>query len=216
MDIAIVGAHGQIARHLTRLLHRRGERVRGIIRNPDQAGDIAEDGARPIVLDLEDASVEQLADAIEGADAVVFAAGAGPGSGAERKDSVDRDGAILLLQAAEQAGIDRYLIISAMGTDDPPDDDEVFSIYLRAKAHADKAVMDSSLSWTVVRPGGLSDDPPSGMVALARHVPQGEVPRADVAAVLAAALEDATTVGHVVEVVAGGTPINDAIGALRR
>lgn len=214
LDVAIVGAHGQVARHLTRLLHARGDRVRGLIRDPGQAEDIRTDGGEPVLCDLEHASVGEVADAVRGCDAVVFAAGAGPGSGAERKATVDRDGAVLLLAAAQAAGVDRYVAVSAMGTGDPPDGDDVFAVYLRAKAAADRAVMASDLRWTVVRPGRLTDDPPSGLVTLARHVGPDQVPRADVAAVLEAVLHDDRTVGHVMEVVEGGTPIGDALDVL--
>lgn len=214
LHIAIAGAHGQIARHLTRLLHARGDRVRGLIRNPDQAEDIRTDGGDPVVCDLEHATVEDVADAVRGCDAVVFAAGAGPGSGAERKLTVDRDGAVTLLAAAQAAGVERYVVLSSMGTDDPPEGDEVFAVYLRAKAAADRAVMASDLGWTVVRPGALTDDPPSGLVTLGRHVGRDQVPRADVAAVLEAVLHDDRTVGHVLEVVEGGTPIGDALDVL--
>ncbi|HUG85935.1 MAG TPA: NAD(P)-binding oxidoreductase [Euzebya sp.] len=217
MDIAIAGAHGRVARHLTRLLHARGDRVRGLIRDPDQAEDIRIDGGEPVVCDLEEAMVEEVTEVVRGCDAVVFAAGAGPGSGAARKATMDRDGAVLLVAAAQAAGVGRYVMLSAMGTDDPPadpDEDDVFAVYLAAKAAADRAVMASDLSWTVVRPGRLTDDPPSGLVTLARHVDRGKVPRADVAAVLDAVLQDDRTVGHVVEVVEGGTPIQDAVDTL--
>src|SRR5215207_11200464 len=157
MDVAIAGAHGQIARALTRLLAARGDRVRGLIRNPAHADDVREDGAEPVLLDLESASAEDVSAALEGADAVVFAAGAGPGSGAARKMTVDRDGAIALVRAAEAAGAGRFVIVSSVGAESPPDGDDVFSAYLRAKAEADQAVMASDLAWTVVRPGPLTD-----------------------------------------------------------
>ena len=147
-----------MARRLARLLANRGDRVRGLIRNPEHADDLRADGAEPVVCDLESASTAALAEAIGGADAVVFAAGAGPGSGAERKLTVDRDGAIKLLDAAVSAGVTRYVIVSSVGAESPPDDDDVFSVYLRAKAEADAAVVQSDRDWTVVRPGILTDD----------------------------------------------------------
>ena len=214
MDVAIAGGHGQIALHLSRMLSERGDTVRGLIRSPDQQGDLAEVGARPVVLDLERASVVEVADAIDGADAVVFAAGAGPGSGAARKETVDHEAAVKLRDAAVQAGVGRYIMISAMGTDDPPDGDEVFDVYLRAKARADRDLMASDLAWTVVRPGRLTDDAGTGTVTLARHVDRGRIPRADVAAVVVAALDDDATAGHIVEVVGGDTPIAEALAAV--
>ena len=214
MDVAIAGGHGQIALHLGRMLSERGDTVRGLIRSPDQQDDLAEVGARGVVLDLERASVVEVTDAIDGADAVVFAAGAGPGSGAARKETVDHEAAVKLRDAAEQAGVARYIMISAMGTDDPPDGDEVFDVYLRAKARADRDVMASDLAWTIVRPGSLTDDAGTGTVTLARHVDRGRVPRADVAAVVVAALDDPATAGHIVEVVGGDTPIAEALAAV--
>jgi uncharacterized protein YbjT (DUF2867 family) len=121
---------------------------------------------------------------------------------------------VKLRDAAEQAGVGRYIMISAMGTDDPPDGDEVFAVYLRAKARADRDVMASDLAWTIVRPGSLTDDAGTGTVTLARHVDRGRIPRADVAAVVVAALDDDATAGHIVEVVGGDTPIATALAAV--
>ena len=133
MNVAIAGAHGQIALRLARLLAAEGDRVIGLIRNPDHAIEVSRAGASPVLCDLERASVEEIATAIEGADAVVFAAGAGPGSGADRKLTMDRDGAIKLLRAATTPDAPRYLMISGAGVEDPPGGDEVFEVYLRAK-----------------------------------------------------------------------------------
>lgn len=209
--ITIAGGHGQVALLLTELLVERDDEVVGLIRSLSQSADLRAHGATPAVLDLEKASVEELATAITGSDAVVFAAGAGPGSGAARKETVDHDAAVLLRRAAEQAGVERYVMVSAMGTDDPPDGDDVFSVYLRAKARADRDLADSGLAWTIVRPGRLTDDPPTGRVRLGRHVTRGEVPRADVAAVLAAVIAEDDTIGRVLEVVGGEQPIEAAL-----
>ncbi len=214
MDVAIAGGHGKIGRRLARLLVERGDRVRGLIRNPDHAADLREDGSEPVACDLETASVDEVAGAIAGADAVVFAAGAGPGSGAERKLTMDRDGAVKLLEAASAAGATRYVIVSSVGAESPPDDDDVFSVYLRAKAEADRALMDSDRDWTVVRPGMLTDDPGTGLVNLGESVGRAEIPRDDVAAVLAAVLAEPGTFGKTFEVVSGQTPIDQAVAAL--
>ena len=200
MDVVIAGAHGQIARRLTRLLVARGDRVRGLIRNPDHADDVRSDGAEPIVCDLESAGVDEIAAACRGADAVVFAAGAGPGSGAERKWSMDRDGAVKLLEAARAENVDRYVIVSSVGAENPPDGDDVFAVYLRAKAEADRAVMASDRSWTVVRPGRLTDEPGTGQPRVTTEPFRSEVSRDDVAAVLADVLSDPETVGQVLYV----------------
>ncbi|EHN09906.1 NAD dependent epimerase/dehydratase family protein [Patulibacter medicamentivorans] len=213
MDIAIAGAHGQIARRLTRLLVARGDSVRGLIRNPDHAADIRADGGDPVLCDLESAAAHEVGLAIEGADSVVFAAGAGPGSGADRKGTMDRDGAILLLEAARTAKVPGYVIVSSLGADDPPQDDDVFSVYLRAKAAADRAVIDSDRQWTVLRPGVLTDDPGTGRVRIARRVPRGPVTRDDVAAVLAAILHDHRTGGRILSLVGGEDPVDAALEA---
>jgi len=214
--IAIAGAHGQIARRLARLLAARGDSVRGLIRNPDHADDLRADGSEPVVCDLESATVDELAQAIEGADAVVFAAGAGPGSGTERKNTMDRDGAIKLLEAAKAAGVPRYVIVSSIGAESPPQDDEVFSVYLRAKADADAAVAASDRDWTIVRPGSLTDDPGSGRVTLSADPVRDRVARDDVAAVLAAVLAEPRSAGRTFYVIAGDDPVDEALEALLR
>lgn len=215
MDVVIVGAHGKIALALTRLLTQRGDGVRGIIRNPDHAPELEEAGAVAVIVDLEDEFAEnELAQAFRGADAVVFAAGSGPGSGADRKVSVDLDGAAHSAAAAGRAEVSRFVIISSMGVDDPPQDDDVFSVYLRAKADADHRVRSSGLDYTIVRPGALTDDAPTGRVRAARHVDRGSIPRADVAAVLLAVLDDDRSIGRTFEVVSGEARVVNAVAAL--
>lgn len=214
MDIVIAGAHGQIGRRLTRLLAARGDAVRGLIRNPDHAGDVTADGATPVVLDLESADDDAVAEAITGADAVVFAAGAGPGSGAARKETVDRDAAILLLRAAQQAGVPRYLMVSAVGAEAPPAGDEVFAVYLRAKADADAAVTTGDRSWVVLRPGRLTDGAGRGLVRLDEEPHRGEVTRDDVAAVLAELLATPAVEHRILYLDGGDVPVADAVAAL--
>ena len=213
MLVAIAGGHGQIARRLTTLLVARGDQVRGLIRNPDHADDLRADGAEPVLLDLESAGVEEVAAAVEGADAVVFAAGAGPGSGAERKWTMDRDGAIKLLEASGNA---RYVIVSSIGTDNPPDGDDVFSVYLRAKAEADAAVAATDRDWTIVRPGSLTTDPGAGRATISVEPVRDRVAREDVAAVLAAVLAEPRSVGRTLYVVRGDDPIDEALEAALR
>ncbi len=214
MDVAIAGGHGQVARRLARLLANRGDRVRGLIRNPEHADDLRADGAEPVVCDIESASTAALAEAIGGADAVVFAAGAGPGSGAERKLTMDRDGAIKLLDAAVSAGVTRYVIVSSVGAESPPDDDDVFSVYLRAKAEADAAVVQSDRDWTVVRPGSLTDDPATGRVRIQAEPIRAEVTRHDVAAVLAAVLHEPRSARLMIYVVGGDDPIEESLARM--
>ena len=221
MRIVIAGAHGQVARRLGRRLGSRGDAVTGIVRNPGHRADLQADGVDPVVLDLEHAGAGEVAVVLTGADAVVFAAGGGPGSGIARKDTVDRGAAVLLADAAEQAGVGTYLLVSSMGVESvaggatPPGMDEVFVAYLRAKLAAEEDVLARrSLAVTVLRPGGLTDDPGTGRVRLDRHVEPGRVPRDDVAAVLVALL-DTPRPGAVAELVGGDTPVAEAVAALR-
>jgi nucleoside-diphosphate-sugar epimerase len=213
MQVTIAGAHGQIARRLTRSLSQRGDTVVGLIRNPAHIDELVALGARPMVCDLERVAADVLAETVSGSDAVVFAAGAGAGSGAERKLTLDRDGAIKLLEAARAAGVPRYVMISSVGAEDPPDGDDVFSVYLQAKAQADEALMTSDRDWTIVRPGRLTDDPGSGHVRIQSAPFRGEVPRDDVAAVLEAVLHEPRTSGRVLYVNAGDEPVDQALRA---
>ena len=216
MIVVIAGGHGQIALHLERLLSEAGHEPVGLVRNPDHLADLAKQGARGEVVDLEKATVDQLAAAVAGADAVVFAAGAGPGSGADRKETVDRAAAGLLADAAEQAGVTRYVMVSAMGTEGAdPESDDVFQVYLRAKGAADDDLRARrALDWTVVRPGRLTDDEPSGRVALREGLDGGSVPRRDVAAVLAELLVTGAGQGRTVDLVSGKVPVVEAVAAL--
>lgn len=215
MRVVIAGGHGKIALRLERLLTLRGDDAVGIIRDPEQAADLADQGAAAAVLDLEHADAATVADELDGADAVVFAAGAGLGSGAARKDTVDRAAAELLADAATIAGVRRYLLISSMGaaSEPPPDTNEVFAAYLRAKAASEQAIMRSGLDWTILRPGRLTDDPGAGTVRLESSVPRGGVSRDDVAAVLLALLDEPGTVGTTLELVEGDMPIREAVAA---
>jgi nucleoside-diphosphate-sugar epimerase len=212
MRVAIAGAHGKVAMRLAERLVARGDGVAGLIRNPDHARDVRVTGAEPVTCDLETATVEQVSAAVSGAAAVGFAAGAGPGSGADRKLTVDRDGAIKLMQATAHTGA-RYVIVSSIGAEDPPAGDDVFAVYLRAKAEADAALMATDRDWTVVRPGRLTDDPGTGRVRLDGSPFRGEVTRDDVAAVLAAVLHEPAAARHVLYVNGGEDPIDQALAA---
>jgi uncharacterized protein YbjT (DUF2867 family) len=203
---------------LAKLLTERGDSPVGIVRNPGQTEDLRALGADAVVCDLESALVDEVASHLDRADAVVFAAGAGPGSGMARKETVDRGAAVLCADAAERAGVRRYLMISAMGADrePPPDTDPVFAAYLRAKGAADAYLTSrAGLDWTIVRPGRLTNEPGTGLVRLAGHTGRGTVPRDDVAAVLLALL-DIPVVGVTLELVTGDTPVNDAVRACER
>ena len=221
MDVVIAGGHGQIARILTRLLHARGDGVRALVRRQEHLADVEHDGATGVLLDLEQASVDDVATAITGADALVFAAGAGPGSGIARKDTVDRAASVLTADAAQRSGVRRVVQISSMGTDRVSDGavpagvDEVFVAYLRAKAAAEDDLRHrDGLDATILRPGRLTDHPATGMVTLASSVPRGSVPRADVATTIMALLDEPATAGLTLELVEGQTPLAQAVRAL--
>ncbi|WP_461011028.1 SDR family oxidoreductase [Streptomyces capparidis] len=216
MRIVIAGGHGQIALRLERLLADRGDGVAGLIRSQEQARDLVAAGAEPVVADLESAEVAEVAAVLEGADAAVFAAGAGPGSGTERKQTVDFGAAVLFADAAERAGVRRYLMVSSMGADSepPPGTDPVFAAYLRAKGAADRDLRRrTSLEWTILRPGRLTNEPGTGLVRLGDRTGRGDVPRDDVAAVLLALLDEPASAGLVLELVGGPTPVAEAVRA---
>jgi nucleoside-diphosphate-sugar epimerase len=213
MDVAIAGGHGKIALHLAQQLADSGHRVRALIRNPDHDDDVREAGAEPVICDLE--ASDDVAWCIEGADAVVFAAGAGPGSGPERKRTVDYGAAVKLIAASRALGIRRYVMVSSIGAEDPSAGPEQMRPYLEAKADADRALADSGLDFTIVRPGSLTDEPCTAAVRVTTDMSvRGEVPRADVARVIAAALGNPHTIGKTFVVVAGDTLVDQAIDAL--
>jgi uncharacterized protein YbjT (DUF2867 family) len=215
MRVVIAGGHGQIAMRLARLLADRGDRPVGLVRNPDHFDDVRAAGAEPVLRDLEEASDAEVAEVVAGADAVVFTAGAGPGSGATRKDTMDRWGAALLADAAQQVGVRRYVLVSSMGVDRADRADPVFAAYLRAKAASEEDLRRRDLDWTILRPGRLTNEAGTGRVHLAPPpVPYGAVPRDDVAAVLVALLDRPETHGLTVELVAGDTPVDEAVARL--
>lgn len=209
MRVAIAGGHGQIARHLARILSDRGDEVRSLVRRPEQFDDLREVGAEPVLCDLEAADGPTLAAAVGEVDAVVFAAGAGPGSGAPRKETVDYGAAVTLIEAARLAGAHRYVMISAANADADHPGDEVFDVYLRAKGKADDAVAASGLDHTILRPVRLTDEPGTGLVALTAG--SGTIPREDVAAAVAASLSEPASIGRTYVVAAGDTPIAVAL-----
>ncbi|HEY0717723.1 MAG TPA: SDR family oxidoreductase [Streptosporangiaceae bacterium] len=217
MRVVIAGGHGKIGLLLGQLLARRGDQAVGLIRNPAQVADVEKSGAEAAVLDLETSSPGDAAAVLAGADAVVFAAGAGPGSGVARKDTVDRGASVLLAQAAGQAGVRRFVQVSGMGVDQPPaaGTDDVWAAYVRAKFAAEVDLRARDLDWTVLRPGGLTDDPGTGRVRLGPPpLPGGSVPRADVAAVIAALLDEPGTIRQTLDLVSGDIPVGEAVRGL--
>jgi uncharacterized protein YbjT (DUF2867 family) len=213
VEVVIAGGHGQIALRLARLLSERGEMVRSLIRNPDHVADVEAAGAEAVVFDLE-ASEGDLASVVSGADAVVFAAGAGPGSGPERKRTVDLGAAVRLIEAAQAAQVRRYVMVSSIGADDPAGGSEAMRPYLEAKAAADAALAASGLDYTIVRPGVLTNDPGTSRITAGPDVARADVTRDDVAAVIVGVLDEPRTIGKTFVVVAGDTPIPSALAQL--
>ncbi|KOX35224.1 NAD-dependent dehydratase [Saccharothrix sp. NRRL B-16348] len=209
MRVVIAGGHGKIALRVERLLAARGDSATALVRNPDHHADVLDAGGVPVHCDLEATDVASVAELLTGAGAAVFAAGAGPGSGVARKDTVDRAAAVLFAAAAEQAGVRRFIQISATGIGRTTGD-EVFDAYLAAKAAAEDDLRERDLDWTILRPGRLTDDEPTGRVELAEKPLRGSVPRADVAAVVVALLDRPGTVRRTYELISGDTPIADA------
>ena len=217
MRIVIAGGHGKIALLLEHILAERGDQAVGLVRNPAHVTDVQKAGAEAVVCDLEAASADDVAVLLSGADAVVFAAGAGAGSGAPRKDSVDRAASVLMADAAERAGVRRFVQISSMGAGRPPRPgaDEVWAAYITAKTAAEADLRARDLDWTILRPGGLTDAPATGKVRLAAPpVPGGTVSRADVAVVIAALLDNPGTRHQTLELVGGDSPVAAAVRSI--
>jgi nucleoside-diphosphate-sugar epimerase len=212
MRVLVAGAHGKTARRLVRMLAEDHD-VRGLVRKEEQMPDVEADGAEPVLCDLEEEEVEgRIGEAVEGCDAIIFAAGAGPGSGAARKETMDYGGAAKLVEAAEMHAVRRYLLLSSMGAGDPGAGSEAMQPYLYAKARADERLQNSGLNYTIIRPGGLTEEEGTGRIDAAESLGRrGEIPRDDVAATFAAALEAENTFGKTFEILSGDTPIEEAL-----
>jgi len=214
MEVVVFGGHGKIGLRLLRLLAERGDRARGVIRNPEQAADLEQVGAEALVVDMEadDLAEQHLA----GADAVVFAAGAGPGSGPERKRTVDYGAALKLIEACKAYGVGRYVMVSAIGTAKGPESWPKSMVpYYEAKRDADNELLEAGLDHTIVRPGMLTDDPGTGTIEVAPQLDHsGRVPRDDVAAVLAEVLVAGNTIKKAFDLLSGEISIPDAIRSL--
>lgn len=220
--IAIVGGHGQVARLLTPILVERGYRVLSIIRHTSQIEAVEALGAEAIVADIENLNARDLTPFLRGAYAVIFAAGAGPNSGAARKRTVDYGGSVLAQRAALDAGVKRFLQISAVVAGHPvdPEADIAWREYVRAKEDADKALRRTTLQWTIVRPAFLTDELPTGKVRIEERIPylladSLSIPRADVAQVLVDCLEIPETIRRAFDLGSGDTPIAEALRNLR-
>jgi len=215
MIVLVAGANGKTARSLVRMLVEEDHKVRGLVRKEEQLSEVEQDGAEPVLVDLEEEVEGAVGRAVEGCDAIVFAAGAGPGSGAARKETMDYGGAVKLIEAAERHGVKRYLMLSAMGAADPESGSEEMRPYLSAKARADERLQSSGLDYTIIRPGSLTNEPGTGRITAAPSLGhRGEISREDVAAIFAATLEAENTFGKSFEALSGDTPIREAIAAI--
>lgn len=216
MRVVIAGGHGQIALRLEKLLAERGDQAVGIVRNPDHVADLEAIGAEAVVLDLEKSDVDAIAKVLDGADAAIFSAGAGPGSGTARKDTVDRAAAELFAAASEQAGVRRHIQVGSINADkwETADVSDDFRIYLKAKKAAEDDLRARDLDWTILRPGQLTNDEGTGKVLIDEAVERGPIPRQDVAAILVALLDNPSTVGRVLTAISGDTAIDQAVSAL--
>lgn len=213
MDVLVVGAHGAVGQHATRLLAEHADHTAyGMVRKPAYDADIEALGATPVRGDVTDR--DSLDDAFAGRDAVIFAAG----SSGEDVWGVDCDGAKHCVDAAEDHGVDRFVMLSSMGADAPAEGPEGLQEYLEAKAEADDYLRASDLTWTVVRPGALTDEAGTGEIRTGADLgwdaeSEATIPREDVAATLVTALPMASTHGVTFEELSGGTPIAEALAA---
>jgi uncharacterized protein YbjT (DUF2867 family) len=213
MDVVIVGGHGKIALRLEQLLAKRGDRARGLIRNPEHAADLEARGAEAVICDVE--AEDDITEHVAGAAAVVFAAGAGPGSGTDRKRTVDYGGAVKLIEACKATGVSRYLMVSAISADRPDRWSEQMRPYFEAKRDADEALVAAGLEHTIVRPGGLTDEPGTGLIEVGTPLERnGRIPRDDVAEALLACLDEPGSVRVAFDVLGGETPITEAVRSL--
>ncbi len=215
MDVLVAGGHGRVAIRTLAALAERGDTARGLIRNPDHAADLEAVAAEPVILDLEAVEAAQLQRVVRGSDAIVFAAGAGPGSGPGRKRTVDLGAAVKLIEACRATGVSRFVIVSAMGVEHPETWSEAMRAYYAAKREADDALRRSGLEFTIVRPGRLTDEPATGRIAVGAELERGgEVSRADVASTLIAVLDEPRTIGLGFDLLGGELPIPEAIASL--
>jgi uncharacterized protein YbjT (DUF2867 family) len=211
--IAVVGGHGKVARHLHPALVALGHTPVALVRREEYRAELEALGAEVRLLDLEREDAAAFARAFDGCDAVVFTAGGGPDGNIERKRTVDLEGSLKSIEGAQLAGISRFVQVSAIGVDEPlpPDTDPVWRAYVEAKRDADAALRATDLDWTIIRPGLLTDGPPTGRVALGPDVERGEIPRADVAAVLAAVVDTGAGIRAQWNLVSGDTPVAEAV-----
>ncbi len=214
MKVLLIGANGQIGRHLVDLFQNSNNHtVRAMVRKKEQAEAFDKKGVETVVADLE-GTVDELAEAAKGCDAIIFTAGSGGHTGADKTLLVDLDGAVKSMEAAEKAGVDRYLMVSAHQAHNRENWNQKIKHYYVAKHYADKALQASKLNYTIVRPGGLLNDAGTGKVAIAENLKRGSIPREDVAKTVFAALDEKNTYRRAFDLIAGDTPVEEALKSL--
>lgn len=211
MNVAVVGANGQIGKHVIGLLQESSDHSpRAIVRKEEQAKSFEQNGVPSSLVDLE-GTVDQIAKGLKGADAVVFTAGSGGGTGSDKTLLIDLDGAVKTMEAAKQAGIDRFVIVSALQAHNRENWNESLKPYYVAKHFADRALEQSGLTYTIVRPGGLLNEPGTGKVSAGENLSRNSIPREDVARTIVASLSEEHTFNRDFDLVSGTDEIHLAV-----
>lgn len=214
MNVLVIGANGQIGKHLVEQLSQEGKhQVTAMIRKPEQADALKELGAQVVMGDLE-GTVDELAEAMKDQNAIVFTAGSGGSTGPDKTLLIDLDGAVKTMEAAEKQGISRYILVSAYGADQRSKWPEEIKPYYVAKHFADRALFASDLNYTIIRPGGLKNEPGTGKVAVGTDLKPGSIAREDVARVIVASLQEEKTYRMAFDLIAGDHAVSDALGKL--
>ncbi|WP_339167667.1 SDR family oxidoreductase [Paenibacillus sp. FSL R5-0341] len=214
MNVLVIGANGQIGKFVVEQLVQEGKhKVTAMIRKPEQADTLKELGADVVIGDLE-GRVEDLAEAMKDHNAIVFTAGSGGSTGQDKTLLIDLDGAVKTMEAAEQQGISRYILVSAYGADQREKWPESIKPYYVAKHYADRVLFASDLNYTIIRPGGLKNEPGTGKIAVGTDLKPGSIPREDVARVIVASLQEEKTYRMAFDLIAGEQPVEDALGKL--
>ncbi|WP_445002387.1 SDR family oxidoreductase [Exiguobacterium alkaliphilum] len=210
MNVFVIGANGQIGKQLVERLQEEGKHeVTAMVRKDEQLEDFKSKGYQAVLGDLE-GEVANLADAIDGADVVVFAAGSGGHTGADKTLLIDLDGAAKSIEASKQQGVKQFVMVSALKAEDRSAWPDEMKPYYVAKHHADRLLEESGLTYTIVRPGALTDDAGTGKVKTG-DVSTGEVPRADVAAFLAHVIGHEAAYNKSIDLVKGDTAIEETL-----
>jgi uncharacterized protein YbjT (DUF2867 family) len=211
MKVLVVGANGQIGQHLINLLKESPEHTpKAMVRKEEQAEAFRNSDVEAVLADLE-GSVEEIAAAAEGCDAIVFTAGSGGKTGADKTLLIDLDGAVKTVEAAEQAGIKRFIMVSAIQAHNRKSWSDAIKPYFVAKHYADRMLMQSNLNYTIIRPGGLTNEAGNGKIAAAENLDRATIPREDVASTILAALTEENTFRRSFDLVAGESTINEAL-----